>query len=560
MNVVSDIFGTKNRYSAATPVNKFQAQQAPLVQQNYTPTIGAAQAGATNQMGANAPIQAQESALAQQLAAQAQGQGPSPAQAMLTQATGQNINAAAGQAASARGVNPALAMRTAVDAAGQANQTAAGQAATLKAQEQLAAEGQLTNVLQGQAGQNIGQQVANTQLLGTTGGLQQGQQALQLQNVLGTEALNEQVAAQNAGLQLGAEQINAGVAAQNAQTAGNMFGGVMQAAGSLGALALLANQGGEIPAVPRKGYDAGGNISSIDDYLDFHAGTKTQGPATPQFGPTVGATAGGMNQPVPYETGANAPNNSYMPYAPPTPTSAYSATPAAAGGNKEEAQKVAGALGEAGKQMGGQGSQGAYDRFSRMHVTGAYMADGGSIYSRTGPVPGTPRVDGDSPKNDTVPAALSPGEYVVKRTAMQQPGVRELVEAINEHPQHARSLVQHLVRRSGTGGYGRVLRARRMSDGGSTEEEPSLMEKIQSWIASPESEDRSKAVADAAAADIPVASDARKSIRQHNAKLEEVDKATQQNQGGSVRTARGIGRERLRSSMSVSKKPRHKEA
>ena len=45
--------------------------------------------------------------------------------------------------------------------------------------------------------------------------------------------INASVANQNAGLQMGAEQINAGVAAQNAQTAGNMFGGVMQMAGAV---------------------------------------------------------------------------------------------------------------------------------------------------------------------------------------------------------------------------------------------------------------------------------------------------------------------------------------
>ncbi|MDE2104855.1 MAG: hypothetical protein KGL39_46895, partial [Patescibacteria group bacterium] len=38
-----------------------------------------------------------------------------------------------------------------------------------------------------------------------------------------------------------------------------------------------------------------------------------------------------------------------------------------------------------------------------------------------GPVPGIPQVQGNSPKNDTVPAMLSPGEVVLPRTVVQNP-------------------------------------------------------------------------------------------------------------------------------------------
>jgi hypothetical protein len=38
-----------------------------------------------------------------------------------------------------------------------------------------------------------------------------------------------------------------------------------------------------------------------------------------------------------------------------------------------------------------------------------------------GPVPGRPKVDGDSPKNDTVPAMLSPGEVVLPRSVANDP-------------------------------------------------------------------------------------------------------------------------------------------
>ena len=64
-------------------------------------------------------------------------------------------------------------------------------------------------------------------------------------------------------------------------------------------------------------------------------------------------------------------------------------------------------------------------------------ADGGEIpqkqevpgipFVRGGPVPGQARVAGNSPQNDTVPARLSPGEYVVSRQDMARPQVRNFL-------------------------------------------------------------------------------------------------------------------------------------
>ena len=70
--------------------------------------------------------------------------------------------------------------------------------------------------------------------------------------------------------------------------------------------------------------------------------------------------------------------------------------------------------------------------------SGAIMAaDGGEIppkqnvpptaFLHGGPVPGQASVAGNSPANDTVPAKLSPGEFVVPRTAMQNPAVRNFL-------------------------------------------------------------------------------------------------------------------------------------
>jgi hypothetical protein len=69
-------------------------------------------------------------------------------------------------------------------------------------------------------------------------------------------------------------------------------------------------------------------------------------------------------------------------------------------------------------------------------ATAISHADGGEIPPQTlpainfkvgGPVPGQARVAGDSLQNDTVPAKLSPGEFVVPRTAMANPAVRDFL-------------------------------------------------------------------------------------------------------------------------------------
>lgn len=54
-------------------------------------------------------------------------------------------------------------------------------------------------------------------------------------------------------------------------------------------------------------------------------------------------------------------------------------------------------------------------------ASGAPVADAMMLASHGGSVPGMPKVPGDSPKNDTVPALLSPGEIVVPRTAAHNP-------------------------------------------------------------------------------------------------------------------------------------------
>ncbi len=66
------------------------------------------------------------------------------------------------------------------------------------------------------------------------------------------------------------------------------------------------------------------------------------------------------------------------------------------------------------------------------------MGGGRFNFDAGGPVPGQAKVDGNSLKNDTVPAQLSPGEVVLPRT-------------ISHDPEKAKAFVEHLMQHGGSG-------------------------------------------------------------------------------------------------------------
>lgn len=154
-------------------------------------------AAVKSSMAAQPGIFGQQQGLVTQLGQQAAGNGPSLAQPLLQQATDQNSNLAAGAIASQRGINPGLAARQILQSRAGMQQQSAQQAATLRAQEQLGAQGLQANVL-GTMGQ---QNIAGLQ---TAGGLQNTQNSIAVQNALGAQGINAGVAQQNAGIEAGA--------------------------------------------------------------------------------------------------------------------------------------------------------------------------------------------------------------------------------------------------------------------------------------------------------------------------------------------------------------------
>jgi hypothetical protein len=133
---LGNLLGTSSEYQAASPFG------ADVTQQNLQ-----------NQANVNAS----QIQLAQQLAAQTQGQGPNPAQQQYQQNVQQNVANAQGLISSQRGLNPALAARMGVNAAAQANNQAAGQSGILQAQQQLAAQQQLGGLYGQMQNANLGQ-------------------------------------------------------------------------------------------------------------------------------------------------------------------------------------------------------------------------------------------------------------------------------------------------------------------------------------------------------------------------------------------------------------------
>lgn len=227
--------GINNNFQAANPISP--ADMAKSIQQGFT-SIDAQNALA--QQLNNPNLLAQQNQLGDALRAQAMGQGPNPAQAMLAQNTGANVANQASLMAGQRGAsaNVGLTQRNAANAGANIQQQAVGQGATLQAQQQLAAQQQLQ------------QQQA-----------QQAQQALAAQGQATGAALQQQ--GNFLGFQSGANQANANVAAGNAQRNAGLVGGLI--GGVASALPFLAH-GGEVPellAHIQNCYYGGGKVDAM---------------------------------------------------------------------------------------------------------------------------------------------------------------------------------------------------------------------------------------------------------------------------------------------------------
>lgn len=222
----------------------WQAQQAGII----NPGIEAGQAEA-DRASALAGIQKQQDFLnavqgqnglgnqAQvynQLQGIANGTGPNPAQAMLNQATGQNVANQAALMASQRGVNanPGLIARQAAQQGANIQQQAVGQGATLQANQALNAIGAAGQLANTQAGQQ-----ANA--LNAYNNLVQGEQGQTLQNVANyNNALTQNASQANASqskIAQGNQGFQAGVTQGITGAIGKGLGGMFAEGGNVSA-------------------------------------------------------------------------------------------------------------------------------------------------------------------------------------------------------------------------------------------------------------------------------------------------------------------------------------
>lgn len=213
--------------ASLTAQNEFQAQGAPVqagtnAEQLNTAYQGA-QNGLTQQQGLTNALTpgvnqgaAAQSGLSSQLANQAMGVGPNPAQQQFKQNSQALAGQQAGAIASTKGISPALQARMIAQQGGNAQQNAAGQAATLQAQQQIAAQSNLQNLSANQIAQG------SAAVQGVNNAQQNEQNILQGAN----NAYNTANVTQQSSL----NSINAGVAGQNAaavnQTTGGLLGGL----------------------------------------------------------------------------------------------------------------------------------------------------------------------------------------------------------------------------------------------------------------------------------------------------------------------------------------------
>lgn len=410
--VTPSMFG-QNPYSTDVPLSNTFTAQTPTSNINFNPNQYAA---GTGEAAGNI------STLGKMLMSQAQGGGPNLAEEQLKSATNRNI-AQAYALGQSQPNNPASARNIANNVAA-ANQQAAADSAQVRMQQQLAAQGQLSQLGLG--------------MFGTSGRLMTDAEKMQLEQAMA----NQQAA-------LNAQGINAQTSANNQAYGANVIGAGIDAGGAglkMGIDAFgdyLKNRGSSSGG----GYGPGGYWSASDQtpatpmpdtqgwYGQGDFGSDTGGgfPDT-----SYGARGGLMTHRGLMHFAAGGDVSPYAPNANPADFTDYS-------GKSEVSDPSVKAflspppripayqpLGR--KTDGTNGMRVVGDVAHLNPYTGAAWDIGSMVFAPGGLVPGHAQEAGNSLKNDKVKAMLSPGEIVLPRSVTQGPDAadkaKEFVEAI----------------------------------------------------------------------------------------------------------------------------------
>jgi hypothetical protein len=411
MGFVGSLFGGTSGNSGGAGIN-YNADLAnvknPVTQAQIDQAQQQAQQGIGQQQNFLNALQSQngignQSAVFNQLQNIANGTGPNPAQAMLNQQTGQNIQNQAALMAGQRGAgaNAGLIARQAAQQGGALQQNAIGQGASMQAQQSLGALNQLGGI----AGQQVGQQAGALQ------NLNQGIQSEQSQLLGAQQGYNNA----QVGSQSSVNSANSGVANTVAGQQGKLLGGALQGIG--GALGLAG--GGEVPRyafgvdVPQITAGGAQPTSRVGGFLSGWAGGNQSQQAAPQIAGSSSKNGEGTDI---FQGGAA------------IGSGIGKGLKAMFGSNPNPSKADMDEFADASVPDAPSGSTGVAGLGS---VATDAFAMGGKIKNmkKGGHVPGKAKVKGDSYTNDTVDAKLSPGEIVLPRTIAQHPNAAKAAAA-----------------------------------------------------------------------------------------------------------------------------------
>lgn len=423
--------------STGQTAQSFDQNQEALAQQQRLVGALQGQGGLQNQSNVFGQFQG----LAGQYQDVAAGKGPNPAQAMLNQQTGANVQNQAALMAGQRGAgaNVGLMARQAGMHGANTQQQAVGQGATMQANQSLNALGQVGGAL-GQAGTMANTQASNQ--IGATAGMTSAQQSQQA-NLL--NALNAQNTAR-VGSQSSVNAGNAGLANTQLQGQQAVIGGGANILGGGGVKAMMPSaHGGMVP-----NYDEGGEVSlGADTNLGNFEGPPQNSNAISQMDTTLGNPQFGQSAPGAKGDAfsqANLGVNTQMPAISQGPASSFGqfASKVDSGGAAPQASPSMGA--DSGAEalyqgiIAGPGSAPATGpKVSSMASMAAMASQGGLVDVIVSPgekiippdkvekaakgkveaktVPGKAKVSGDDYANDTVPKKLPAGTVIVPRTS-----------------------------------------------------------------------------------------------------------------------------------------------
>lgn len=388
MGFIADIFsGSKDAINApvtaaATPEQLAQAQantQQGLNQQNAFVNALQGQNGIQNQ-----------SNVFNQMQGVANGTGANPAQAMLDQATGANVANQAALMAGQRGANANAGMiaRQAGMQGAATQQQAAGQGAVMQANQSLNAMNQMGQIA-GQQVSNLGNanNAAAATALGQQGNLIGGMNATNNAHVNNANSMNQFNAADN-------------------KANKDMMGGLINAGGS--ALAMLSDEKAKKNVKSGEGAVKELLNSAEPKEYDYKDSANGKGKHVSPMAQDLEKSEIGKSMVM------DTPQGKVVDYG-----KGFGAILAAQSMLNKRLDSIENSMkSESQGSIAEESDESSQDHKGPKSKLGQHYAQGGRV---SAVVPGKAKVAGDSLKNDTVDAKLSPGEIVIPRSIAQGP-------------------------------------------------------------------------------------------------------------------------------------------